>query len=178
MSCRAKYPLLLWTVAVVSVSAVSCASDECEDNKNSLPLAEFYSSLPEPEAVSLDSISVYGIGAPGDSLLLDSASNVGQCYLPFRIDEGRTSYVIHYLKKGIAGGTLRDTVAFSYGIRPEFVSSACGAVYYYDNVAIDHTCNLIDSVVCPEGRITNANRANIFIYFRAAEEDVAQLIRR
>ena len=60
MSCRAKYTLLLWTVAVVSVSAVSCASDECEDNKNSLPLAEFYSSLPEPEAVSLDSISEIG----------------------------------------------------------------------------------------------------------------------
>lgn len=160
--------VVLSFAAVSSVLGVSCSSDECEDNKNSLPLAEFYSSLPEPQKVDIDSVSVYGIGAPGDSVLLDSVQSVGGCYLPFRIDEGKTDYVVSYLKRELHG--MADTLSFIYEIRPEFVSSACGAVYYYDKLQVRHTTNMIDSVVCPGGRITNANRANIFIYFRVEDE--------
>lgn len=143
-----------------------CASDECEGNKNSLPLAAFMSSALEPQSVSIDSLSIYGIGAPGDSILLDSAVNVSQTFLPFRIDEGSTTYVIQYLQKLLASQDMRDTLTFTYDIVPQFVSSACGAIYFYDNVRVSHTTHFIDSVSCPDGRITNANITNIFIYFR------------
>lgn len=157
-------------LAVSSLCLHSCSSDECTDNKNSLPLAEFYSSLPEPEQVSIDSISVYGIGAPGDSLLVDSASSLQQVYLPFRIDQTSTTYVIKYLQQLLSEQNLADTVTFDYTISPQFVSSACGVVYYYDDVRITHTRHFIDSITCPEGRITNANRANIYVYFRINEQ--------
>lgn len=159
------------TLAVsLTMLAGGCASDECEDNKNSLPLAVIMASLPEPQEAELDSISVYGIGAPGDSLLLDSASSVGQMYLPFRIDETRTTYVIRYLQSVIAEKGICDTISFNYDIKPMFVSSACGAVYYYDNIRIENTTHFIDSVTCPGNRITNANIPNIFIYFRINED--------
>lgn len=147
-----------------------CATSECFDNQNSLPLAGFYSSGENPQAVSLDSISIYGVGAPGDSILVDSVRTISQVYLPFRIDEPYTTYIIRYLG-GLAGlYRISDEIKFSYDIVPMFVSSACGTVYYYKITGIEHTDNFIDSVVCPKGVITNENIENLKIYFRVSEE--------
>ena len=148
-----------------------CSNGECYDNKNSLPLAGFYSSSERPQAISLDSISIIGIGAPGDSVLQDSVRNISEVYLPFRIDENSTTYEIKYLA-GMAGKLkLNDIITFNYDIVPMFVSSACGAVYYYKITSIEYSENFIDSVVCPTGEITNLNRENLKIYFRVSLEE-------
>lgn len=151
--------------------ASGCSNSECYDNKNSLPLAGFYSSSEKPQAISLDSISILGVGAPGDSILQDSVRSLSQVYLPFRIDQNSTTYEIRYLS-GLAGFfRLSDFITFNYDIVPMFVSSACGAVYYYKIQSIEHTTNFIDSVVCPMGEITNANIENLKIYFRVNIEE-------
>lgn len=150
---------------------VGCSTSECYDNKNSLPLAGFYSSQETPQSISLDSISILGIGAPGDSILQDSVRSLSQVYLPFRIDQNSTTYAIYYLA-GLPGiYHMYDEITFNYEIIPMFVSSACGAVYYYKMTSIEHTNNFIDSVVCPNGEITNANIENLKIYFRVATEN-------
>lgn len=155
---------------LVGVSG-GCSTSECYDNKNSLPLAGFYSSQEVPVAISLDSISILGIGAPGDSILQDSVRSLSQVYLPFRIDQNSTTYEIKYLA-GLAGFyRISDFITFNYDIEPMFVSSACGAVYYYKIQSIDYTENFIDSVTCPKGVITNENIENIKIYFRVGEEE-------
>lgn len=151
---------------------VGCSTSECYDNKNSLPLAGFYSSQDFPTAISLDSISIYGVGAPGDSVLVDSVRTLSEVYLPFRIDQNSTTYQIFYLG-GIPGKYgMFDEITFNYEIIPMFVSSACGTVYYYKMTSIEHTDNFIDSVICPTGQITNANIENLKIYFQVntAEE--------
>ncbi len=151
--------------------AVSCSNDECLENKNSLPLAGFYSSDSVPRQVSLDSISIYGIGAPGDSVLHDSVRGLHQSYLPFRIDQNSTRYVIQYLT-GIPGFLrVKDTITFNYEIVPWFVSSACGAIYEYKMTSIETTHNFIDSVTCPGGLIDNANKENLKIYFRVSTDN-------
>lgn len=148
-----------------------CATSECFDNQNSLPLAGFYSSGERPAPISLDSISILGIGAPGDSILQDSVRSISQVYLPFRIDQNSTTYEIRYLS-GLAGlYRISDEITFNYDIVPMFVSSACGTVYYYKMTSIDYTTNLIDSVTCPLGEITNANIENLKIYFRVSTEE-------
>ncbi|MDE6143613.1 MAG: hypothetical protein K2F94_06020 [Muribaculaceae bacterium] len=149
----------------------ACGSDECYDNKNSLPLAGFYSSSEEPVSISLDSVSVFGIGAPGDSVLHDSVSGLSQSYLPFRIDQGSTTFVIRYLQGMLGRYRVADTVSFNYEIEPWFVSSACGVVYDYKISSIETTHNIIDSVVCPSGVIDNVDSENIRIYFRVAIEE-------
>lgn len=147
-----------------------CSTNECYDNQNSLPLAGFYSSSERPQAISLDSISILGIGAPGDSVLQDSVRSLSQVYLPFRIDQGSTTYEIRYLA-GIAGMLrIADTITFNYDIVPWFVSTACGTIYDYKMTSIETTHNFIDSVICPGGEITNANLENLKIYFRVATE--------
>lgn len=156
------------------IALASCSNDECLENKNSLPLAGFYSSEETPRAVSLDSISIYGIGVPGDSILHDSVSGLSQSYLPFRIDQPETKYVISYLSGLLGVYHISDTITFHYDIVPWFVSSACGAVYDYKMTSIETTHHVIDSVTCPDEVITNVNSENLKIYFRvstAGEEE-------
>jgi len=156
-------------LAVVALSG--CSNDECLDNKNSLPLAGFYSSTTTPASISLDSIYIYGIGVPGDSVLHDSVRGLSQSYLPFRIDEGTTRYVIRYLSGLLGRYGIADTITFEYDPVPFFVSSACGVSYDYKIKGIESTHYVIDSVTCPEGEITNANKENLKIYFRVATEE-------
>lgn len=158
----------------VSVSlllmAAACSSNECYDNKNSLPLAGFYSTDSVPKAISIDSISIYGVGVPGDSVLQDSVRNLSQTYLPFRIDQESTAYVIQYLG-GLAGALgIRDTIVFDYEIVPYFVSNACGVIYQYRMKDITSTHFMIDSVSCPSGVITNKAIENLKIYFRVTTD--------
>ena len=150
---------------------MSCSNEECIDNKNSLPLAGFYSSEETPRQVTLDMISIYGLGAPGDSILHDSVSGLSQSYLPFRIDQGSTSYVIKYESGDLGMLRVSDTITFQYEIIPWFVSSACGVVYDYKMTDIISTRHVIDSVVCPNGMIDNANIENLRIYFRVSTGD-------
>lgn len=148
-----------------------CSTSECYDNQNSLPLAGFYSSGETPKAISLDSISIVGIGAPGDSILQDSVRSLSEVYLPFRIDQNSTTYQILYLSGILGESGIYDLIKFNYDIFPMFVSTACGTVYYYKMNSIDYTTNIIDSVTCPTGEITNANKENLKIYFRVSEEE-------
>lgn len=152
-----------------------CNTTECYDNQNSLPLAGFYSSGSKPQAISLDSISILGIGAPGDSILLDSVRSVSQVYLPFRIDQPITTYAIYYLSGEAGKLEINDFITFNYDIVPMFVSTACGAVYYYKINSIQHTYNFIDSVTCPTGVITNENIENLKIYFRVNLDEEEEL---
>lgn len=158
-------PAIMMTVVMVA----ACSSDECLDNKNALPLAGFYSSEEVPRQISIDSISIFGIGAPGDSILQDSVRGLTQSYLPFRIDREETSYVIQYLSGDLGRYHIADTITFSYDLKPWFVSSACGVSYDYGITSIETTHHVIDSVRCPYGEITNANIENLKIYFRVAE---------
>lgn len=160
----------LFLILIVGL-AVSCNNSECYDNQNSLPLAGFYSSEATPKAITLDSITILGAGAPGDSILQDSVRNISEAYLPFRIDQDSTTYVIYYLQGVLGQYGIYDIITFNYDIVPMFVSSACGAVYYYKIKSIDYTTNIIDSVVCPTGEITNANIENLKIYFRVSADD-------
>jgi len=164
---RAVAPVVMTAVLI----GAACTNDECFENKNSLPLAGFYSSVAVPASISIDSISILGIGAPGDSVLHDSVRGLKQSYLPFRIDSESTTYVIRYLQGILGRYRIADTITFNYEIVPWFVSSSCGVVYDYKMKDIVTTHYVIDSVTCPQGVIDNVNAENIRIYFRVSEEE-------
>lgn len=155
--------------AVIALFLGGCAASECLDNQNARPVAVFLASggSSAGKPISVPSLTIYGIGAPGDSILADDQSLAGLT-LPFRISEDETRYVFSY------GGDLegmRDTVTFRYKSVPEFVSEACGAIYAFDDLEVASTEWLIDSVVCPLKKITNVEREYIKIYFRTADEE-------
>lgn len=153
----------------MAASIAGCSTDECLQNSNALPLAAFYNSAEQPQKVSIDSLEVYGIGAPGDSILSKGQSAVSQLYLPFRLNSDTTRYVFRYLHKELAAYNLMDTIVFIYSRQPRFVSSACGVSYVFGMDSIYCSGVLIDSVTCPAGEITNMATENINIYFRTSE---------
>ncbi len=153
-------------MAGVLFCAAGCSSDECEGNKNALPLAGFYNTFIPDQKVSVDSLQIFGMGAPGDSILSEGKTPKSEIYIPFRIDNDVTRYVFRYLYRDYIKAGIADTISFIYSRTPRFVSEACGVSYLFDIKEIRTTHNLIDSVTCPQGIITNADIENIRIYFR------------
>lgn len=155
---------ILLPASLLLCCIAACASDECEGNKNALPLADFYASQTSPQKISIDSLTIYGEDAPNDSTLVSNSSAISSIYLPFRLDQTSTRFYIQYEQKAMHGAT--DYIQFNYEIEPKFVSSACGVIYQYRVADIEHSSVLIDSVKMVDDLITNANVPNINIYFR------------
>lgn len=155
--------------------AAGCSNSECYENHSALPLAAFYNSS-TLQPVSLVRLQIYGIGAPGDSILY-TPQTISQAYLPFRLWQDTTQYVLAYY--GMVSDSIaslypeivpRDTVTFVYHPKEWFVSPACGAMYFYDMDTVGHTSFLLDSVTYND-IITNENTVNIKFFFH---EEVSQ----
>lgn len=145
--------------------ATSCASKECYENQTTLPLASFYEAG-TMQPVMMDVYKIYGLDAPADSLLSDSAA-LQHIYLPFRQNSDTTAFVFRYDGFNVAAA---DTLTFVYESKPWFVSEQCGVVNYYHIRSICHTDYKIDSVAVPGLIITNANKTNIEIFLRPQTE--------
>lgn len=155
-----------WLIVMAAAMIAGCTSSDCDGNRNSLPMAGFFSSASRPEPVSLDSVSIYAIGAPYDAMLEDSVRGLKNVYLPFNLESESTSFVFKYLG---SEAPRPDTVTFNYRPEPYFVSEACGAVYVYKILGCHTTYNAIDSVAWP-AKIDNTPGVNIRIFFRTADE--------
>lgn len=168
-----RHIMLLFAATALIAANFACGNDDgCEGNQSSLPLAGFYSSQTK-STISIDSLTIYGIGMPGDTTIVDTAA-VSQTYLPFNIADTVSRFVFRYDQSGLAAYRLSDTISISYVASPYFHSEDCGAMYVFDINKYTATHNLIDSVVIPQLRIDNTDRENIQIYFRTSgtgEED-------
>lgn len=147
---------------VAATAATACNSTGCLDNQSAIPLAEYRSSL-TGKAVQASGITIHGIGAPGDSVLLEGSQNVSQVYLPMRSTATATAWCLTY------ADTVRplptDTIVFDYESRPYFASDECGAMYIYSVRSVRTTHTRIDSVVMLDTLITNVDRVTVAIYF-------------
>lgn len=151
-------------------SVTSCSTDECEENSSALPLAGFYSSSDDPKPVTLQSITVFGIGAPGDSAIMRNGS-ASEVFLPFDLNSPKSDFVIRYdgLAPASGGVAPADTLRFEYGKTPWFSNIACGVSYIFDVEKISSTQHFIDSVTCPTGKIDYHKGQNIRIYFHTED---------
>ena len=119
----------------------NCGSNGCVDNRSSIPLAQFYSYDAQETALSVDSISIFGIGQPTDSMLLDSE------------------------QQGLSSPRYNDTLTFVYRSYPYFVSIDCGAMYNFVIDTCRYTRNILDSVSVTVPEITNKNVESIRIFY-------------
>lgn len=156
--------------ALLLFCIVACDNEGCEGNQSSLPLAGFYSSATK-DAIGIDSLTVYGVGVPGDSAIIHNRSTVTQVYLPFDVDAASSRFVFRYEQKAFADLDITDTITVAYESRPYFHSKDCGAMYVFDIQSIETSHYLIDSVRVLTPTIDNTNSENIRIYFRTEEAD-------
>ena len=147
-----------------------CNTTGCLDNGSAIPLAGFYSSS-TGGSISLDSLTVTGLHAPGDSALLRPGKVASSIYLPMRPGAPSTAWVIAYAYKAFDYEWFNDTVTFEYESIPYFASEECGAMYCYNIDKVSCTHNLIDSVSLTDPLVTNVDIQTIKIYFRTASEE-------
>lgn len=163
-----KHSILLLAV-ILLIGVAACNSDEgCEGNTSSMPLAGFYSSQTK-KAITIDSLTVFGVGVPNDSLLLDTA-RASQTYLPLDIEKTQARFVIRYDQQQLAALKLADTVTIDYSPRPYFHSEECGAMYYFDVKGYRTTNVLIDSMQIITPVFDNTTAETIKIYFRTGAD--------
>ena len=148
--------LAIVLAASLAAIATSCNNDNCTGNGSAIPLAGFYNG---DKQVSIASLTVYGIGAPNDSVIIDKTS-ASSVYLPLRLSTNSCKYVFNYNTEGL----LNDTLSLSYDATPYFESHECGAMYRFKITSMEHTTHSIDSVRIPEPVITNADVVSIKIY--------------
>lgn len=150
------------------VAFSACNTSGCTDNQSSLPYAGFYSSA-GGQSISVDSLDIKGLGAPGDSMLYAAGTSLSSVYLPFRATSNVTSYCFHYAQRGIDDIAYNDTITFSYTSGPYFASEECGAILRYDIRSLKYTRHLIDSIAITDSIVTNSDIERIKIYFRTSE---------
>lgn len=141
----------------------SCSGEGCTNNRNSIPLAGFY-ELDTENKVSVRRMPVYGIGAPNDSSLLDTARNSQQVYLPLRGNRTQTAFVFD-------GGAIKDTLTINYESYPYFDGEDCGAMWQYLIHNVEYTRNFIDSVLVTDPLINNQERERLMIFLHLPEAD-------
>lgn len=162
MVIRSTAYTLLILLAVVTTA--SCTR-ECRDNRNSIGLAGFYDSVSK-EKIAVNGLTVYGIGAPDDALILDNAQAVNRVYLPMPINKTSVQFVFHYTQKGIDDVRFNDTLTINYTPVPHFASKECGSMYFYEINNYSCTKNLVDSVLMPFDKITNRDIETVQMFMR------------
>ena len=154
-------PIVLLLIMGISIGA--CSNDSCYDNGSSLPLATFYVGNSQQ---TINGLTIMGIGAPGDSLLLDSAT-VKEAYLPLRASQTATSFLVrHWRTNGIDRIAVNDTLSIDYQPIEYFHSIECGAMFNYDIKLVTCTFHGIDSIVLVKDFIDNSRTPAIRIHFR------------
>lgn len=148
---------------VAAAMAGGCSSDGCTNNQNAIPMAGFYDSA-TGDPLTITGLSVSGVDAPNDSLLLSPGNNAHQVWLPFRGTRDETAF-------RFTSGTVSDVVTFHYDSYPYFEGEDCGAMWRY--VITDATCSgqFIDSVKITDPLITNIERERIMIFMTLPETD-------
>ncbi len=144
-----------------------CNTSGCTENMSSLPLAGFY-AYDSKQPVTLDSLAIHGIGAPGDSALLAMGEDASLIYLPLRSDMAMTQYCIAYGWIPFNEPAFNDTITMVYTSTPYFASEECGAAYRYRLHQIDYTHHLLDSVGVSDSLITNIDRERLQLYFKVS----------
>lgn len=154
---------------LATVLATSCNTTGCTENRSSVPLADFCNSA-DGKSVTLDSLQIYGVGAPGDSLILAPGTAASQVYLPLRPDFASTSFCIAYKYKDLDDAAHNDTVTIDYTAHPWFADSECGAMYRYTITGCRNTGHIIDSVAVSDPNVTNIGLTNLKLYFAVSTD--------
>lgn len=148
---------------MLCIGTAACNNDSCYDNGNSLPLATFYVG---DNQQNITGLTVMGIGAPGDSLLLDSAS-VNELFLPLRATTTSSSFLFQRWRRTADTDPVlcRDTLTIDYEPIEYFHSIECGAMFNFDVKRLNCTSHGIDSVVLLTRLFTNSRTPAVRIHF-------------
>ncbi len=141
---------------------MGCSDDGCIDGTRALPHAALY-RVGSTTQISIENLAVYAIGAPGDTLIEDTAT-LKEFYLPLRPSTDRCSFVLDYTDLE----DTRDTITVKYEGVPFFVSEDCGVSFFFNITEYSYTQHVLQQVDIPDLAITNVDRISVKIYYPVA----------
>jgi hypothetical protein len=166
MAIKSKYISLL--VAAIIMLVVGC-DNGCFENRTSIPKATLYASNMPDKTISIDSISVYGIGQKSGAMIVDCGKRVTSFSLPFRNDSDTTRFVIRYDMKSLAQYGICDTLTFVYTRYPHFISADCGVAFNYQIDEFYYTTYMLDSAAVMVDEVTNQDEETLRLYYYVAQ---------
>lgn len=149
----------------------ACNDAGCMDNRSSIPFAQFYQKGDLRSTISVDSLTIFGIGQKNDSLIADSVRSLSSVSLPFRNDDTITQFVLQYNYAWNKNRESNDTLTFIYRPYVYFASVDCGVMFNYTLKEGLYTRHILDSVIIVTSEITNQNIENIKLVFPAEENE-------
>lgn len=154
--------LVVATLTVMLSLTLSCDDHTCYDRQSSVPLAQFYNNGAK---ASLPGLSVRGLGAPNDSVLIDS-SNVTDMYLPLPVNDTVASFRLWRYVTDEEGNKsiVDDTLSLTYRPIAYFASRECGAMYNYELHRVTVTSNMFDSVGVEQWLVSNLDVPSLILY--------------
>ncbi len=168
--------------AVVAVGAIlllfaRCGDTACLDNRSSTPVVALYASGTST-AISIDSISVYGVGQVSGTPLVDSVATLSSFDMPLPIittdaETDTVSYVIAYnFVDSLYAPYYNDTITFVYSCYPFFDSAECGAMYNYEIVDYSYTTHsFLDYMEVVQTTVNNVDAEHIRLYYEVEDEE-------
>ena len=166
MALNNRYIYLI--VVFVAILIVGCGNG-CFENRTSIPKVAFYASNAPERAISIDSISVYGVGQKTGAMIVDCGKRVTSLSLPFRNDADTTQYVVQYDMKALAQYGICDTLTFVYTRYPHFISADCGVTFNYRIDHFQYTTHMLDSAALMVEEVTNIDQETLRLYYYVAQ---------
>ncbi len=157
-------PLMGIAAILLLMLPIACNTEACLDSKSSVMTVSFYSFGDSTFAVTIDSVSVYGVGQPADSLLVDTA-RISSFRATLRSDRDTTQYVIRYDQHNLNPRYKRDTLTFVYHAYVKFDKAECGAIYNYVVDEFYYTTWQIIEAEMMTHEITNQEMENVRLYY-------------
>lgn len=162
MICKLKIAIALTVVAMLAL-VPACSSDGCYDNTSAIPIVAFYR---DGAAVKLTPLSVTGVGVPGDTLLIDSAST-SSFHMPLNFNSKQVKWKLYYHDEDLTP----DTITIDYDVVMNFVSRDCGAMYFFKITKCGYTNHVIDSIKVLDSLITNIDRTYLQVHIKHLESE-------
>ena len=139
---------------------------ECPLNSVSVARFEFRDSKTHAAVQLTNGATVTGIALVDGELDIDTVFNRAQNYMSVPLSyTDRTTYVIHYTE------TMRDTIELTHRNIPFVSDIECPTMMFYEVESMRYTTNALDSVKLVNPQITNEERINFNIYYRAASAE-------
>ena len=156
--------IIIILLAVIACSLTGCGGEpECPLNYASLARFEFVDSKTHAAVKITNGATVTGTIWMDGTTETDTVFNKAISYMSVPLSyTDRTTYVIHYTE------TMRDTIELKHKNIPFVSDIECPAIMYFDVEEVRYTTNALDSVKLVNPEITNEEKINFYIYYRAA----------
>lgn len=165
-----KKPIWLILSLVAALSLGACESDELCENTINTPrlIVRFKDESNQTKTKTVSNLIVYG----RDNTSILSNASLDSLALPLKVSEPSTTYVmVSDASYDSSTGTITSgsvaTVTFTYEIKQEFVSKACGFKVTYGTVSAtleNASDSWIQSIEIKNTTVNNESSAQIYLY--------------